>query len=296
VLKGVYGSFLMTFVEQGWMFTAKRGCREMYDNITNYLRLDEEDENVYLNARVSKITRPRGEPGNGKVTVQFRVGDGPVRHLVGDYLVIAIPPTLENLNKIGLKLADEEKDLFQHMEVSPGYFGAKFENVSVNFTSLTNTNLQDPLGQIDPDITPVPFFQCRFGNASACNGFVISSSDTNLTDAADRITHQLQLMTLLDQPVSMTLTDLVEHENYFPHIPVEVTQAKPDYYGQINARQGMLKTLYIGAGPTYAGGTVVIEHANRLVQEFLPADGRRLQTAPPATKLDLKKIVIPPMW
>lgn len=298
VLRGVYGSFLMTFVEEGWMFTAKHGCQEMYDNITNYLRQGEENENVFFNARVKKITRPKGEPSNGKVTVQFRIGDnGPVQHLVGDFLVIAIPPTLENMNSIGLKLASEETALFQHMVVSPGYFGAKFENVSRNFSSLTNVNLQDALGQLDPEVTPVPFIQCEFGNASACHGFVISSTDSNVTDAADRVSYQLQLMALLPEPVTMVLTEVVEHHSYFPHVPVGVIQANPNYYGQFNARQGLQKTLYWGAGPAYAGGTVVIEHANRLVQRFFPAPVERRREAPAAwSKLDVSKMSIPPLW
>jgi hypothetical protein len=274
ILKNLPGSFLMNTIEEGWMFTMKRGCGELYQNITRYLQADDEN-NVILNADTFKVTRPHGQ-GNGKVTVHYRDSNGAVQHVIGDYVVVAIPPTLANMQKIGLKLEKEEEDVFKSMQVVPGYYGFSC-NAQQNFSSLSNVNLQDSLGELDVELAPVPFVLCDFGNASMCNGFSLSVEPLNQTDMTDRISQQFEIQTLLPTPVNLTLIEVVEHTGYFPHPAASVIQQNPGYYGDLNALQGQSKTLWIGAGPSTAATTIVIEHGHLLRQQFFPdQEGRRV--------------------
>jgi len=121
----------------------------------------------------------------------------------------------------------------------------------------------------------VPLFFCDFENISLCNGFAISAEPLNISDMADRITHQMEVMSLLPTPVDLSLVEVVVHTGYFPHPLAQVLQQNPGYYGDLNALQGTSKTFWIGAGPSVASTTSTIEHGHLLRLQFFPAQGSR---------------------
>jgi hypothetical protein len=268
VLKGSVPSFLMGFIEDGFMLTPRDGCRAIYNNMTQLLQ--SAPHRLFLNATVTKVIRPHASSNShGKITVHFKVNGGAEQHLIGDELVMAIPPTLENMEKIGMTLQSEEHAVFQHMRVSPGYFGVEFESAEVT-PVLTNSNTQNLFGEANFDITPVPIILCEFINASGnqgpCHGFAVSTHKTNVTEMTERVIHQTELMDLLPNSVNFTLTSIVEHEGYFAHIEQQALENDPTLYGKLNALQGLFDTYWIGAGSSYADRTLAIEHANSIAQ------------------------------
>jgi len=236
-------------------------------------------------------------PENGKITVHYYDSNGQQQHVIGDSLVIAIPPTLDNLQKIGLNLQQQEYNVFKSMQVVPGYYGFSF-TAQQNFQSISNVNTQDPLGELDVELAPVPLFFCDFGNTSLCNGFAISAEPLNTSDMADRITHQMEIMSLLTPtPVDLSVVEVISHTGYFPHPTAQVLQQNPGYYGNLNALQGTTKTFWIGAGPSTAATTITIEHGHLLRQQFFPAQGNRRELpARTWSKIDFSKPTAAYAW
>jgi hypothetical protein len=273
-LRGNVPSFLMGLIEEDWLFTMKHGCRAIYDNITDYLQ-NVTNQSVFLNANVTKVTRPKGAPSHGNVKVQFKINnEGPELHILGKHLVIAIPPTLENLWFMDLE--PEEIALFQHIDVHPGYYGAQFE-VEENVALISNSKTTNAANYGEPNfgLTPVPFFLCDFGNQGPCNGFAVALNTTTQEEMESRISHQLRLMSLLPNPVNMTLIEVVQHKNYFGHVKFTSLQQDPTLYGKLEARQGELNTYFIGSTFSYADRTLAIEYANLIAQDAFPPASRR---------------------
>jgi len=277
VLKGNVPSFLMGFIEDGFMLTPRDGCRAIYNNMTSFLQ-NATNQSLFLNATVTRVTRPHASESNGKITVHFTINGGPEQHIIGDKLVIAIPPTLENMERIGMELRPEEHAVFQHVTISPGYFSVEFETAE-NISLLTNSNTENVLGEPNFDIAPVPIFICEFVNASGnhgpCHGFGVSTKKTNVTEMTDRVIHQTELMNLLPHAVNFTVLEVIEHEGYFPHFVQQALQNDPTLYGKVNALQGSFNTFWIGAAESYADGTLVIEHTYRIAQEHFAAESYR---------------------
>jgi len=279
-LRGNVPSFLMGFIEEGWLFTMKHGCRAIYDNITNHLQ-NVTNQNVFLNANVTKVTRPKGASSNGNVMVHFRINnEGPEHHIIGKRLVIAIPPTLENLWFMDLQ--PEEIALFQHITVSPGYYGVQLE-VQENVTLLSNSKTTNAAnyGEVNFDFAPISTFLCDFGNLGPCHGFAVALHTTTQGEMEARITDQLELMSVLPNPVNMTLTEVVEHKNYFGHVKFASLQQDPTLYGQLERRQGELNTYFIGSTFSHADRTLAIEYANLVAQDAFPPASRRMERREP---------------
>lgn len=275
------------------------GCRQAYDNITNYIGADA-DSDVFVNASVFKVTRPNGH-GHGKVTVHFQVNDGTPQVVTGDWLVVAIPPTLENLAAIGLTLRAEEYALMQHFEVSPGYWGIKF-SLGENVAGFSNANSRDPLGELNLTAAPLVNFYCEFNNESSCSGNAVAANAAQ--DVLAGVDGQCVAMTEMSPlPLHVTVTEARLHDGYYPHVQSSVLQANPSFFGQLNALQKTAQTVWIGAGPSTAAHTNVIEHGHRVRKTILPDRATRRDFAENglcdvslARKPDWRAFEVPSLW
>ena len=131
-------------------FSVLNGCQSVYDGIYSYIGAD----SVRLNAQVDRVLRPRN-PGPASPIIISGAQDGRPFIETCDNLVIAIPPTLENL--AFMDLTHQEYDLFQGAATRYFFTGIHTAQmgtagVSSNFT-LANFNLTDPLGRVAfPDV------------------------------------------------------------------------------------------------------------------------------------------------
>jgi len=305
MLRGNVGSFLMAVVEPGWMCHLKNGCRPAYDNITDYLNSGDDGDRVFLNANITNVKRPQGSSNNnGKITVSFEVGSEKHK-IITDMLIVAFPPTLENFQKIGMDLFPEEMAVFEFVEVSNGYYGVSLQ-CQESITLLSNTNLEDPLGELNLAATPMPIYLCDYCNQSLCHSFAVSTDKVALSVMEDRIDHQSDLADALPTPVHCVRDEVVEHSGYFPHVKQAVLAANPNVYGQAKALNGLSNsstcphnTCFTGAYYSYADRTLGIEETNLLAQRVCPPLSRRrkfggdqIDRASVPVRIDTKKIVL----
>jgi len=224
-------------LNNGW-FSTKRGCMGIYDGIADYLGRDK----ILLNANVVQVLRN----GNGPIRVHYKLGNDHATHVQKcNKLVVAFPPTLDNLQAFTLSQA--EANLFG------GVYLHQLTVALANISGPLNDHLQawalqntDPTRPFGHPVLPAVCMIYRYtpGGPAIYNGIGLNPpiSQSQL-EAIMRADAAMLPPTLITQT---NYTEFFPH-NYAPTFPTAKLAETPNPFLQLDALQGQQDTFWVGS-------------------------------------------------
>lgn len=256
--------YLRATNEGGILFTPFEGCQALYNGIAAYLQpTGSPTQNVYYNSTITKITRP-GVSSPGVSTVHF-TSNGQSQLIIANKVIIAIPQTLFNLNLIGMDLNAEEVAAFNRVIINPGFFALELQGV-LPYPAVDMMNFSNVVGYQEPTYPTIATLYPGFASIGApvLAGLATGNITYNqmLAIVQANIT---QMKTMSPAPLDLTLLQMIQHTDYFPHFPQSALATSP--WKRIYDLQGKRNTFWLGALPTFADTTLIVDYAYRIVNQ-----------------------------
>lgn len=228
---------------------------------------------VSLQSRVTKIERP--EDGEGAVTVTYEVGEGPSAKTETQQcaqLVLAFPPTLQNLEKAGLAATPEETALFGAVRTNNYFSGAV--TMAIPAGQLWYANSSSPAEPpADARGQPMGLLRLFPGSNLTATWSWSRGADTTKVHARRLLIDTLARINRRDPadvdstalPFGSDKVHLFQQNDYFPHVSGK--DLAGGFYETLDKLQGKKNTFYASGLNGYEtvefalrAGLDVVEH------------------------------------
>lgn len=253
------------------------GCGELYDNIDAFVA---DSDRLMLDTEVVSVHR---EPGSDYMVVDYRqVGapSKPKQSLLARKLVIAAPPTLENVAFLDFNTTDDGSaindtlyDLLAGVRTR-AYFGFAVSaqvgpmiNQSLGFTVLNlNINLAVQPPQITYPELPAVVALKRDETSGLISGWFVADTE-NIADAEALAGIQAQLAKLPAYFLSGATVVSVARHHYAPYFS-QLYETPVNPYYTLDQMQGLGNVYIAGALRAGANSPLVWDHAEGLIQQI----------------------------
>lgn len=254
-------SSLLYGTDEAW-FSVDQGCDSIYRGMRKRIG----EDSLLLGSRIESIERRRG--GRYPVRISGRDADGDRFERRCKRLYMSIPPTIENLESIGLDVKDWEYDLFESVQTKYLFVG--------NYTATGFLNDQ-PQGfafaNVDPtSATGLPDFpNILVGFRKFDNGPVVlqAFSQGPISTEVMKAIVRSKLKAIVRSGAISGFDDLVvEIHVYNPHFSRQALGGKESPYRSLKRNQGRDHTFYFGSMPTTPNTVVTWNHVNSVINDF----------------------------
>jgi len=237
-------------------FSVKNGCQSVYDGMRAYLG----ESSFRLGSTIESIRRPNNDRSAAPITIRGKQnGVNFVERC--ERLIVAIPPTLDNLAP--LELSNQERDLFSSVTYKyyfTGILQAKGGTLANTGHLLLNIDPTRPGGR-----PPLPNFLISYRKFDTGPVVYQSFSERPITDQQMKSTTDALLAKLNQGGIYTNVTSAVQWKHQFnPTWSRDVLSQPIAPHNRLDALNGHLRTFYVGALRS-TGSTMVIWHQTKRV-------------------------------
>lgn len=228
ILLGEGGSFVTS---------GSNGNQELYDQALSQL-----GDNAFLNTTSTAITRD----DDGVTIVAYSSTSGTSTTIRAKKLLIAIEPTLANIQGLGLDVTSDEQNLLQQFSYSY-YWDAvvKAPGTPAN-TGFDNVDLSEPYGI--PVLPALYTFSAVPGTVDLMTAYFGSSYYLSDDEAQLSILDEVSNVLSANGYNTTESPEIVAFHNHSPfQLTVSANSIQNGFYDQMNALQGELNTWWTGA-------------------------------------------------